>query len=247
MSVSASELGNDPCNFQGLYICDSSGHCDDEKFDCYTEDCVNGQTGITGQCDGDDDIVCWEDQEWTGKCDTENHVNSSVQSNSSVQWTHNKTSNSSSLQKAVYENVKIRLERDLCYGWCPHYYIEIEGDGEVLYRGYDFVNVTGERTTHIDPAVVTDLVSEFYSKGFFNLSSQYSYGEGLPCITDQANVRVSISVNDTSKSISDYQGCGVPSELRYLEDRIDQVTNSSQWTEPRSQQSLEQEFHGKFK
>jgi len=109
------------------------------------------------------------------------------------------------------------------------------------------VNVTGERKSHIDLAVVNDLVSEFYNNGFFKLQDKYDYGDDVPCITDQAHVNISITVNDTSKSVSDYQGCGVPSQLRYLEDRIDEVTNSSQWIEPRGQQSLEQEFHEKFK
>lgn len=62
-------LGNDPCNYHGLNLCDSSGNCDDERFDCYSDDCVNGQPGTTGQCDGDDDKVCWVNGEYTGKCE----------------------------------------------------------------------------------------------------------------------------------------------------------------------------------
>jgi hypothetical protein len=46
---------NDPCNYHGLYICDSSGYCDSERFDCLSDDCVNGQPGTTGQCEGDDE------------------------------------------------------------------------------------------------------------------------------------------------------------------------------------------------
>jgi hypothetical protein len=68
-SVYALEPENDPCNYHGLKVCNSSGECDDERFDCYTDDCVNGKTGITGQCDGDDDTVwCWDSQENNGEC-----------------------------------------------------------------------------------------------------------------------------------------------------------------------------------
>jgi hypothetical protein len=68
-SVSAQESENDPCNYHGLNICNSSGQCDDERFDCYTDDCVNGEIGITGQCDGDDDSVyCWDSQQEDGEC-----------------------------------------------------------------------------------------------------------------------------------------------------------------------------------
>jgi hypothetical protein len=46
---------NDPCNYHGLNICDSSGNCDSDRFDCYSDDCVNGQPGTTCQCEGDDE------------------------------------------------------------------------------------------------------------------------------------------------------------------------------------------------
>jgi hypothetical protein len=60
---------NDPCNYYGLNVCDSSGNCDNDRFDCLSDDCVNGQPGTTGQCDGDDDKICWVNGEYTGKCE----------------------------------------------------------------------------------------------------------------------------------------------------------------------------------
>jgi hypothetical protein len=149
-------------------------------------------------------------------------------------------------ERPVYENVNITMERGLCLGWCPHYYLEMHGDGTIIYRGFNFVNVTGERKSHIDPAIVTELVAEFYRKGFFNLSDRYEMGEKtcLSATTSQPYVSVSIMVNSTSKTVSDYMGCStVPSQLRYLEDRIDNVTNSSQWIEPRTEESLQEEFY----
>jgi hypothetical protein len=49
------EAGNDPCNYHGINVCDSSGQCDNERFDCYSDDCVNGEGGTTGQCEDDDE------------------------------------------------------------------------------------------------------------------------------------------------------------------------------------------------
>jgi len=63
---------NDPCNYYGLNVCNDKGVCDDERFDCYSDDCVDGQPGTTGMCDGDDDKDCWDNGEWNGKCDTGN-------------------------------------------------------------------------------------------------------------------------------------------------------------------------------
>ncbi len=46
-------LVNDPCNYHGQNICDKSGECDSEKFDCWS-DCSDGSIQTTGQCAGDD-------------------------------------------------------------------------------------------------------------------------------------------------------------------------------------------------
>ena len=54
-SNNTGESGNDPCNYHGINVCDSSGQCDNERFDCYSDDCVNGGGGTTGQCQDDDE------------------------------------------------------------------------------------------------------------------------------------------------------------------------------------------------
>jgi hypothetical protein len=54
-SGDGNDENNDTCNYHGRNICDSSRNCDSERFDCYSDDCVNGQPGTTGQCEGDDE------------------------------------------------------------------------------------------------------------------------------------------------------------------------------------------------
>jgi hypothetical protein len=61
-------VGNDPCNYYGLNICDKNGDCDSERFDCWSE-CKDGSTAVTGQCPGDEDKDCWDNGEPNGKCD----------------------------------------------------------------------------------------------------------------------------------------------------------------------------------
>jgi hypothetical protein len=44
------------CNYNGLNVCDSSGKCDDENFDCIS-DCPDPKANdITGNCPGDDKL-----------------------------------------------------------------------------------------------------------------------------------------------------------------------------------------------
>lgn len=125
-------------------------------------------------------------------------------------------------------NVNITMFRGACFGTCPIYYLEINGDGKVIYRGYEYVNVTGERKSSIPVDKVKELVNQFNNSGYFNLKDRYDQVE----ITDQATVVTSIGIDGTFKSVYDYLGTiKLPElqKLRQLENMIDEVTNSSQW------------------
>ena len=125
-------------------------------------------------------------------------------------------------------NVNITMFRGACFGACPIYYLEINGDGKVIYRGYKNVNVTGERTSSIPVDKVKELVNQFNNSGYFNLKDRYDEVER----TDQSTVVTTISIDGTFKSVYDYLGTtNLPElqKLRQLENMIDEVTNSSQW------------------
>ena len=125
-------------------------------------------------------------------------------------------------------NVNITMFRGACFGACPIYYLEINGDGKVIYRGYEYVNVTGERTSSTPVDKVKELVNQFNNSGYFNLKDRYDEVER----TDQSTVVTTISIDGTFKSVYDYLGTtNLPElqKLRQLENMIDEVTNSSQW------------------
>ncbi len=64
-------LVNDPCNYHGQDICDESGECDSERFDCWS-DCSDGSIQTTGQCPGDDrplSTIASDDQSDLPDCD----------------------------------------------------------------------------------------------------------------------------------------------------------------------------------
>ena len=152
-----------------------------------------------------------------------NAQSSNISSNQTAAKTN--TTNQSSVD---LNNVNITMFRGACFGACPIYYLEIHGDGQVIYRGYEYVNVTGEQTSTIPVDSVRELVNQFNTSGYFNLKDRYDQVDR----TDQATVVTSINVDGKSKSVYDYLGTHLLSELlklRQLESMIDQVTNSSQW------------------
>jgi hypothetical protein len=135
--------------------------------------------------------------------------------------------------------VNITMSREPCFGTCPVYYLEIDGNGKVTYRGYHYVNVTGERIAHISPPKVRELIAAFDNADYFNLRDGYDEMR----FTDLSSVRTSMSINGMYKSVYDYYGTvKVPEleKLRYLEKLIDNVTNSAQWV---GNNSLTAKFH----
>jgi hypothetical protein len=124
--------------------------------------------------------------------------------------------------------INITMSRGQCFGTCPVYYLEIDGNGKVTYRGFFYVNVTEERTAHISPQKVKELITAFDNADYFNLRDKYDEIR----FTDLSTVETSISINGIYKSVYDYYGTvEVPElkKLRNLEKLIDNVTNSAQW------------------
>jgi hypothetical protein len=127
-----------------------------------------------------------------------------------------------------FNDVIITLERRMCMGTCPVYSIEIFGNGTVVYDGSRFVNVTGQHVSTIPQDKVRDLIEEFYKINYFSLNDTYNE----VVVTDQPTVTTSIDTNGTYKSVFDNHGAVAPEGLRALEDKIDEITNSSKWIDP---------------
>ncbi|HEX5978242.1 MAG TPA: DUF6438 domain-containing protein [Nitrososphaeraceae archaeon] len=125
-------------------------------------------------------------------------------------------------------NITIGMERNMCMGTCPVYSLEIFGNGTLVYNGERFVNVTGRQISSIPEDEVKELVEEFYKINYFSLNDTFD----KIVKTDQPTVITSININGTFKSIFDNLGAIAPEGLRLLENRIDEITNSSKWVEP---------------
>ena len=106
----------------------------------------------------------------------------------------------------------------------PEYYLEIHGNGKVIYTGYKNVAVIGERISYI-PAIDTRLLlNEIMKIRYFDLNQSYTGGpSGLPA------VKTAVTIENKSKSVYDYLGSEAPQELRILYEIIDNKTRSEFW------------------
>lgn len=127
-----------------------------------------------------------------------------------------------------YNDLVITLERTPCYGFCPVYTLTIRGDGTVVYEGKDFVQVKGKAVSTISQEQIEQLVAEFEKADYFSLNDSYTERT----ITDAPSVITSITIDGKTKSIEHYHGdFSAPEPLTHLEDRIDEIVDSSQWIE----------------
>jgi hypothetical protein len=126
----------------------------------------------------------------------------------------------------VFSDLVITLERTACFGTCPIYKLTISGDGTVSYEGQDFVQVKGEQTASLSAAQIQDLVSAFEQAQFFTLTD-YTHED----TTDSPSVITSMTLNGKTKTVNHYYGDdSAPQALFDLESKIDEITNSKQWT-----------------
>jgi hypothetical protein len=125
-----------------------------------------------------------------------------------------------------FHSVTITLSRGPCFGSCPVYRVEIDGDGSVRYQGDRFVGVTGARTAHVRISKVRSLVRAFQKADFF-----WTFDSYRAPITDLPTYTLAIAFDGRSKQVVDYDGAmrGMPKEIAALEAAIDATAGTDRW------------------
>ena len=140
----------------------------------------------------------------------------------------------------VPKDLKITLERTVCFGTCPDYKLTIDSQGRVLFAGGRFTRVKGSASGTITSSQLKNIVRRFESSAFFSLHD--SYRTEPYCgrmMTDMPSENISITVGGRSKSVHHYFGChgdAVQAELKRLSDLgkyIDTTTRSVRWIKKR--------------
>lgn len=129
------------------------------------------------------------------------------------------------------KEVVIRLERTKCYGSCPAYKLTIHGNGRVVYIGEDNVKEKGKKHARIGVDDVRRLVSEFERANYFSMN-QYT-DKDCSCVlcTDMPTAITEIKVKGIAHRVEHYYGCTCPPPLLWeLEQTIDKIVHTEQWT-----------------
>lgn len=123
-------------------------------------------------------------------------------------------------------SLRISLKRTLCFGSCPAYSVEIDGTGNVTYRGEENVLITAEHHATISRQAVSILLQAFRDADYFSLRDGYTQR-----VTDNPTYTTSIQFDGHKKSVVDYVGSGVgmPDVVTELEDKIDEIAETGKW------------------
>ena len=127
-------------------------------------------------------------------------------------------------------DVVITIERTACFGSCPIYAAEIHADGEVVYRGKEFVKEIGERRFKISQKQIQEIIQEFQRIDYFSLKDKYDADENGMSVTDLPTTITSICLDGKTKKIVNYYGA--PKKLEQLEDKIDSLSGLYKYLSP---------------
>jgi len=126
----------------------------------------------------------------------------------------------------------ITLERTPCYGTRLSYKVTVRQDGRVDYEGKDEVKIKGKRVAAIRGSDFARLAKKVEDIGFFSLDSEYQSRQapdgGSIFVTDQPTCITTVTKGAVTKKVENYYGG--PKGLFELEQLIDELTKSVQWT-----------------
>ncbi|HTD23235.1 MAG TPA: ankyrin repeat domain-containing protein [Terriglobales bacterium] len=126
-----------------------------------------------------------------------------------------------------WKSVRITLQRTGCFGACPAYQVEIQGDGTVLYEGKAYVAVQGQHHGSISQETVHQIVDAFREADYYSLRDKY-----ICEVTDNPAYETSMEIDGRLKKVMDYVGeeVGMPFAVSKLEESIDRLANTERWT-----------------
>jgi hypothetical protein len=153
--------------------------------------------------------------------------------------------NMDEIETFIPENaiVEISMERSICFGECPSYSLHVEGNGHIFYEGGKHTKIQGQHEAQMSQEDYQDLIQAFETYNFNRLVAEYHNAVNPICTenaienafssaTDAPTVTIKIMVNGRLTEIDHYHGdFYAPSELRELEDSIDDLTESNRWVE----------------
>lgn len=122
--------------------------------------------------------------------------------------------------------IVVFIKRTTCFGECPAYEAKIYSDGKVSYAGKAYVEKRGNYEAKIPLTKLNSIIQKAFQNKYFLLEDRYP--DPSVQIADAPTTITSIVCKGQNKTISNkFNG---PPELKEIENYIDEVLNSLQFT-----------------
>lgn len=125
----------------------------------------------------------------------------------------------------------VKMERTICYGFCPAYELIIQENGKVTFIGKSHVAHEGRAEGEISDEDLTHLIEAVQKSHFMEMPSS---PECESRMTDHPSVFLTIQIDGKRHSINHYHGCKgfeYEEELYDLEEKIDSLAGVDKWVE----------------
>ncbi len=118
------------------------------------------------------------------------------------------------------------MQRTICEGLCPNYWVEITGDGDVTYCGVMFVEQRSEFRRRVGIKQVVKLIAATEAAKFWDLNDIYD-GRMLHA---PATI-IEVEQRGRYKSVSDFSGerAAMPAGVSRLQNLIDEIGGTAEW------------------
>jgi len=121
---------------------------------------------------------------------------------------------------------ELRLQREACFGTCPVYTVQVNGNGAVLWTGERWVQQVGKLKATVNLAAVKRLQQAVKAANFFALKDDYL---DMP-VTDLPYATLEVSQGMQHKTIHYYLGDpNVPPALLNLAKQADLELGTAAW------------------
>ena len=126
----------------------------------------------------------------------------------------------------------IFLERSVCYGTCPSYTVKVDGMGNVVYQGKEFVEKKGFQFDTVPVATTRKLFQALSALKFSELPENISESCPNGRVTDNPSVTITLESDGKTHKVTDYHGCRGNRDLeklRLIEKQIDEELGTARW------------------
>jgi hypothetical protein len=144
--------------------------------------------------------------------------------------------------------LRVKLERTVCFGDCPVYEIAIDGGGRVQWIGHAHVAALGHRQGKVSRLQLEELAGRLDRIQFFDRNEfgelprapecqmngsmrTCTFGASVSICSDTSHTIITATRGRRSHRI-DYDHCNESSELDELEQYIDRIANTEEWIAP---------------